>query len=102
MKLYNVISMQPLSEHLCVARLGSFADVKRARKIIESEIMQTDVYLPECVIVETSAYQHVSDGVYSSDKIIEAYANTKDIHNKELTVYVIEEIDLDEVFAPSN
>jgi hypothetical protein len=102
MKLYNVISIQPLSERLCVARLGSFADIKRARKIIESEIMQSDIYLPECVIVEMSAYRHVSDGVYFSDKIIEAYANTKDIHNKELIVYVIEEVDLDEVFAPSN
>lgn len=101
MKLYNAYSMNPLSENKVVSRLGSFNTRAKARKAIQIEIKHSDVYVPECVIVEMGAYNYLSDGLYFSDKIIEAYANTKDIQDREFQMYVIEEIDLDIIFNPS-
>ena len=37
MKLYNVVSMNPLSNYKCVTRIGAFNNIESARDVIKSD-----------------------------------------------------------------
>ena len=102
MKLYNVVSMNPLSDYYkCVSRIGAFNNIESARDAVKFDIMTTDVSAPAVFIVNNKDYPYISDGLYFTDRILESYANTDDIYDKELVIYVIEEIELDEIFNPA-